>query len=163
MVCQKESRCIRDCGLWCSVRWSVTLYILPPIRYDMIFRCRVSDHVLASRASAWIRLDSSNHRFRLPGSFSYQYLHSRVSFSPSQSKGKAGASPRSCSCAERQGTVQVAYCCSLLRVLGVSLVLNLACKYVLIDIGCGLHSFSLATTPGIAASQAILHSICSQL
>lgn len=129
----------------------------------MIFRCRVSDHVLASRGQPWIRLDSSNHRFRLPGTFSYQYFHARVSFPPSQSKEKPDTSPRSCSRVERQCTVQMACYCSLLRVLGVSLVLNLACGCVLMDIGCGLHSFSLTTTPGIAAYRAILHSICSRL
>src|SRR5258706_5844484 len=129
----------------------------------MIFRCRVSDHVLASRGRPWIRLDSSNHRFRLPGSFSYQYLHTRVSIPPSQSKGEPATSPRSCSRSERQCTVQVACYCSLLRVLGVSLVLNLACELVLMDIGCGLHSSSLATTPSIAGFPAILHSICSRL
>ena len=52
---------------------------------------------------------------------------------------------------------------SLLRVLGVSLVLNLARGCVLMDLGCGRHSFSLATTPGIAAYRAILRSICSRL
>ena len=114
-------------------RWvvSAVVAISPYEPADGLGRCCVSDHVLASRGQYWIWLGSPNHGFRLPGSFNYLYLHARVPLSSSQSKGSRGTSSRSSTRVGRQLTVQVACYCSLLRVLGVSLIFNLVREFVL--------------------------------